>query len=189
MKTIQYDCEICGQPVDPDSRTYAAFPHVHRECLRKNRRAQTATKFRCTLCEEWKPIADKAPGKGFCLPCRRKKGIARHAARTPEEREAYLEYQRSWKARNPDYMKGYSLQKNYGITAEEYDALFEAQGGVCAICGSPPTKRLLDTDHCHATGRIRGLLCSPCNVAVGMVKEDPKIVRALLSYIEGANSR
>ena len=52
------------------------------------------------------------------------------------------------------------LKRKYGLTLEEYDAMLEAQGGVCAICGEPrPEERTLHVDHDHETGAIRGLLC------------------------------
>lgn len=56
--------------------------------------------------------------------------------------------------------------KHYGITNAEYIKMFEDQLGVCAICGSS-SKRWLTVDHCHLTGKIRGLLCFACNVRLG----------------------
>ena len=55
----------------------------------------------------------------------------------------------------------------YGLTLEQYTALAKKQSGVCAVCGNPPKDRVLDVDHCHTTGKVRGLLCWPCNIAVG----------------------
>lgn len=56
----------------------------------------------------------------------------------------------------------------YGITLEQYNAMRAAQNGCCAICGITPTeKRQLHVDHCHSTGRVRALLCSPCNTQLG----------------------
>lgn len=53
-----------------------------------------------------------------------------------------------------------------GVTLEQYDTLLAAQGGGCAICGNPPKTRRLATDHDHATGKVRGLLCHRCNRAL-----------------------
>ena len=69
----------------------------------------------------------------------------------------------------------YNLRSKYGIKLEDYERMFEEQGGVCAICGSPPTAHKknrghLHVDHDHASGEVRGLLCHRCNL--GMVAVD-----------------
>src|SRR6516225_658181 len=69
------------------------------------------------------------------------------------------------------------LKHRYGITQSDYDALFERQGGVCAICKTPPGVKLprhwsrtLCVDHCYGTNKIRGLLCNTCNWLVSKSK-------------------
>lgn len=69
------------------------------------------------------------------------------------------------------------LKKKYGITIEEYDNLLCGQGGCCAICRlepetACPNKPILNVDHNHKTGQVRGLLCNNCNAAIGYLKED-----------------
>lgn len=84
------------------------------------------------------------------------------------------------------------LRHKYGMTLAQYDALLSRQGGVCAICKEPPTRRGLDVDHDHrccpgmrSCGRcVRGLLCSPCNRAVGYMRDDPNLLRLAASYVE-----
>jgi len=64
-----------------------------------------------------------------------------------------------------------------------YAERLKAQGGVCAICGKPPGKTRLALDHCHRTGRVRGLLCWSCNVKLGWLeKRMGAIVRYLKEY-------
>lgn len=58
-------------------------------------------------------------------------------------------------------MNGFGQQR--GMTIEDYDTLLESQRGVCKLCGAAPTTKRLAVDHCHETGRIRGLLCFMCN--------------------------
>jgi len=78
-----------------------------------------------------------------------------------EHPEEYKRRNKSWYARNG---RGLHLKNTYGITAEDYNAMMERQGGVCAICGAPPSEtRSLNVDHDHETGAIRGLLCTLCN--------------------------
>ena len=83
-----------------------------------------------------------------------------------------------------------NLKYNYGITVQQYEEMFVAQGGVCLVCGQPETVlnghtkevQSLHVDHCHKTGRVRGLLCQACNTAFGAMKEDPERIRLLLAY-------
>jgi len=65
------------------------------------------------------------------------------------------------------------------------------QNGVCAICRLPPTgrRKYLTVDHCHLTGRIRGLLHVKCNSAIGNLNDDPELLRSALDYLERADSK
>jgi len=74
----------------------------------------------------------------------------------------------------------------YGLTLDEYDALVDQHDGVCAICREPPAKgrgKRLVVDHDHQTGRIRGLLCALCNVAIGYLREDPQLFDRTKEYL------
>ena len=86
--------------------------------------------------------------------------------------------------------KSKSLQKLYNITIDEYEALRESQGGKCSICGiSKPImgrrgNKALAVDHCHTTGKVRGLLCVNCNTALGLFGEDMKTIKKAITYLE-----
>lgn len=85
----------------------------------------------------------------------------------------------------------YSLAK-YKLKPEEYDAMFLAQKGLCAICDEPETNidnntktiRALAVDHCHIQNRVRRLLCSSCNMGIGQFNHDPKLLIAAALYCE-----
>jgi hypothetical protein len=80
----------------------------------------------------------------------------------------------------------WNLKYNYGVTLAEYEAMFEAQGGRCAICrGLPPENRKtrLAVDHCHDTKKIRGLLCDACNRGIGYFKDSPELLRTAIAYV------
>jgi hypothetical protein len=81
--------------------------------------------------------------------------------------------------------RSYTLFLRYGITEEDYDELSSSQNGKCAICERVP-KRLV-VDHCHATGRVRGLLCDPCNVILGIWDDDSTIAYKAAEYLEKGN--
>jgi hypothetical protein len=81
----------------------------------------------------------------------------------------------------------FSLQHSYGISVREYNAMLEAQGGLCSICGRPPRKRRLAVDHDHVTGKIRGLLCTCCNLAAGYAETGGVPLAALSAYLSFHN--
>jgi hypothetical protein len=73
----------------------------------------------------------------------------------------------------------------HGIDEVQYEAMVTAQNGACAICQGKPRgrKTRLCVDHCHASGRIRGLLCDACNRAIGLLGDDPVRLRAAAHYL------
>lgn len=77
-----------------------------------------------------------------------------------------------------------NLLRDFGITIAQYEEMLEAQGGVCWACKTAPTKKSLAVDHNHTTGAIRGLLCHPCNVALGLLREDRVIIASLVEYLD-----
>ncbi|MEU5889381.1 endonuclease VII domain-containing protein [Streptomyces sp. NPDC047461] len=74
------------------------------------------------------------------------------------------------------------LKRHYGITEAERDELIASQGGVCCICLAASPEHV---DHCHETGRVRGVLCFSCNAALGQFKDRPDVIRRAATYVEG----
>ena len=81
------------------------------------------------------------------------------------------------------------LQYRYGIKKEDYDKLFANQNGCCAICGTanPSAKskkhKYFSVDHCHQTGKVRGLLCATCNSAIGLLGDCPNTIANAVLYL------
>lgn len=100
------------------------------------------------------------------------------------ERERRAAYARDWRVKNPFLAKNAYLKKRFGINIEQYQEMLEAQGGGCAICGGKDENYSLAVDHCHATGRIRGLLHSKCNQGIGLFGDSPDLLRAAAAYLE-----
>ena len=75
---------------------------------------------------------------------------------------------------SPDSIRAKNLRDRYGMTVAEYDGLLHSQGGVCAICetDTPGGRGRFHVDHCHESGKIRGLLCNDCNVGIGRLADD-----------------
>lgn len=78
------------------------------------------------------------------------------------------------------------LKSKYGITIDQYYEIFRKQGRKCKLCGMKTHNRKSDfvVDHCHKTGRIRGILCFRCNSKLGMYRDDPKLLRKAADYLE-----
>jgi hypothetical protein len=89
---------------------------------------------------------------------------------------------------NPLAQRTAQLKHLYGITPEEYSSLLEKQGHQCAICrtDSCQTGRAFSVDHCHSTGKVRGLLCQSCNTALGKFNDDIERIHKAIRYLEAS---
>ncbi|MEV6761999.1 endonuclease VII domain-containing protein [Streptomyces sp. NPDC051105] len=114
---------------------------------------------RCPQCEVVKPHSEwernKTSSDGWASYCR--------ACRAERNRVSFF-------------------KRKYGLTEVERDALIASQHGVCCICPSAPAAHV---DHCHETGRVRGVLCFSCNAALGQFKDQPDVIRRAAAYVEG----
>lgn len=102
---------------------------------------------------------------------------------------------RAWRINNPRKHKSYVLKRTYGITLDQYETMLAAQNGVCAICKTHTTDnrgQRLHVDHCHQTGKVRGILCGKCNSILGFVDDNPdwldKAKAYLLSSVSAATN-
>lgn len=111
--------------------------------------------------------------------------------RYAENPEKYKAEAKAWRIANPEKFKAAKrrcrLKKKYGLSEAEFDAMFEEQNNRCAVCrGTTPGHKLgWHVDHCHDTGKVRGILCAGCNVGAGHLKHDSNILWSLIQYLEG----
>jgi hypothetical protein len=108
----------------------------------------------------------------------------RHERRNPEQKRAV---KRAYQQRNKEKWRGYELKCTYGITLDDVAAMRAAQNDMCAGCGVAFGVEFSNkprVDHCHGTGKVRGLLCFACNVTLGHFDDDPAKLRALVEYLE-----
>jgi hypothetical protein len=90
---------------------------------------------------------------------------------------------RERRAADPDHRDKCRAQ-SHGLSLQAYRAMRERQKNVCGICKTPG--KPLCVDHCHATGKVRGLLCRDCNLGLGNYKDKPVFTRAATAYLEAA---
>ncbi len=99
-------------------------------------------------------------------------------------KEKYAEYRRRQREKylaDPAIKRKYHLKYEYGLTLEDYHQRYSEQNGQCLICESP--QELLDVDHDHTTGKVRGLLCNQCNTALGLLKDSPDVLLKAVAYL------
>lgn len=146
---------------------------------------------KCSTCGEVKdegcfPYQNKALDKRMssCRKCRSVKQKedrqSNLEATRQSDRDAYqrtkehkVAYARDYRRKYKDKTRATNLKVKYGITQNDYDAMKSSQDFKCAICGTheDDLKRVLCVDHCHDTGRVRGLLCDTCNKFLGFYEK------------------
>lgn len=100
----------------------------------------------------------------------RERSLARYYRDPPEVRK-----RKNWESK---------LWYSYRLTPEAWHNMLKEQSGRCEICDDPMIgPRNVHVDHCHTTGRVRGLLCSPCNVGLGAFRDDPARLAAAIDYL------
>lgn len=155
---------------------------------------------RCNKCGEdqnddgfyWRGAERKNQRRQPCKQCISDQGtIYRNSDRANWNkitRRSYYKHREQSRVRS----RAKTLLKEYGITVPQYEAMVAAQDGRCAICRKLETVtdprygqiRLLAVDHCHITGGVRGLLCSRCNMALGMFGDDLDRIMAVAAYLK-----
>jgi Recombination endonuclease VII len=130
----------------------------------------------CTSCNVGKPLSEfgksKAEASGLtynCYSCRR-------------------DYEKKWRNNNKDKTKSIRRKhelKKYGLTQEEFENLLTCQSGRCAICTTnDPNYNGWCVDHCHLTGKVRGILCHKCNIMLGFVSDNIATLKRAATYLE-----
>lgn len=168
---------------------------------------ETAAKIgrRCNTCKELKPLSEfhkrRASADGYghrCKPCaraitrkwyweNRENAMAASRQYRKENPDKFRAAGQRWRDANKDKRRKTRLEWVYGLTAEQFDAMFEQQGGKCANIGCRVVhtdKRPLQVDHCHESGQIRGLLCRECNLVLGKMQDDINRIEGLSQYLQ-----
>lgn len=126
--------------------------------------------------------------KGTCKGCGKEIRAFHERCGTPRtfcSRQCYIENRRS-EQEKADAQRRWMLKKKYGLTPADYDLMLASQGG-CAVCGTShpgSSAKYFAVDHNHNNGKVRGLLCSNCNRAIGLLKDSPKLLHDAARYLE-----
>lgn len=91
----------------------------------------------------------------------------------------------TYKHKTTRQQRKHEIKYRYGITEEELGDMYKAQEGKCLICKQhEDTVGTLNIDHCHTTGKVRGLLCKRCNMGIGYFKDNVELLRKAAKYLE-----
>ena len=142
----------------------------------------------CTACGQVKPTtqfykrqASKDGLQNHCKPCSNER-VSRKRAKNREYMRSYMKTD-AGKAS----VRKHRLKKNYGLTPEDFETLLVSQSNLCACCGTAEPKGSSNqwhVDHCHQSGKVRGLLCNACNIGIGCLGDNLEGIRNALNYLE-----
>lgn len=132
---------------------------------------------------------------GGCRPCSRANAARRRRESPDKIREGKTQWVREnpdkasagslrWRRKNPDKVRDHKLRHRYGIIQADKNRMWTEQNRQCAVCRKTLGITAANTDHDHETGKVRGLLCGPCNRGLGLLQESPEVLRAAASYLE-----
>ena len=143
---------------------------------------------RCPRCEQDKFVSafgkDKTKKTGlssYCLDCANANRKTNYAKNPDNEKQKLTAYYNA----NKERARHYSLKALYGLSAEAYRDMLAQQNNSCKICKTHQNnlKRKLFVDHCHETGKVRGLLCQYCNTMLGNAKDNVLVLQSAINYL------
>lgn len=131
----------------------------------------------CKTCKESKSL-DKFYSHGSC-----KSGTRTECKDCGRSKD--IEKSKQYRLKNPEKRKSTVLMNKYGIGLEQYNEMLTIQNNVCKICktSDPGPKNMFCVDHCHKTGKVRGLLCYYCNTGLGFLRDDIDNMVAAIAYL------
>ena len=129
------------------------------------KRLEMGDEATCVSCDSLKPLDEFYTLDSCCKECRR---VSR----------AYR--------RDSVWYKDTYLRRTYGMSIEEWEMMRDDQNNRCAICSNSfgASAKNCHVDHCHDTGDVRGLLCSNCNVGLGMLRDSPDLMLKAVQYLK-----
>ena len=144
--------------------------------------APTVVEKMCSRCKEMLPSSEFYPHR------RMKSGLQSHCRKCARawhnERPDYVRAKNAeYKAKNPTYQTDRNRYVKYGLTRADIDEIIKAQGGKCAGCLRDVSNIKWCVDHCHKSGRVRGVLCDDCNLSIGRLRDEVATLYRLAAYL------
>lgn len=190
-------CPMCGRKHSENTLYCSSCLDNHKEKYNAKDRPNS---IKCIICEQEFMIGRKGRIPIYCPECKEQIRTAQGNKWTmnnsTSQRDYHREYRKTWRSNHHDAYLDTSLRKKYGITLEQYTAMYVLQDGRCSICLSelPPLstkgkdRNLIHLDHNHKTNKVRGLLCPQCNYLLGNCKDDISILEKAIKYLKTHSS-
>lgn len=203
MKTDTKICTKCGRELP-----------ATEEFFYKDKYQKNGLKSHCKICEKEYRDQNKERSKQYGKEYRKqhkeekKQYYLKHKEKINEKRKEYYsnnkelinekgkEYNKIYREINKQKIKERRQAKRditykkeisrlYNLTIDEYNKKLQNQNNECFICKKElTTRKYTAIDHCHISGKVRGILCRECNLALGLVKEDTNILKSMITYLE-----
>ena len=125
--------------------------------------------------------------KNICKKCNNFKKREHYKNNIDLNRKIGKEKAREFRRTRKEWTRNYDLKRFYGITIEQFEEMKQAQDGKCAICKTTEPKgrhNVFAVDHCHKTGKVRGLLCNKCNVGLGSFCDNIDSLKEAIEYLK-----
>lgn len=178
--TLSKECKCCGKEFFKGKEAKSRWDikkYCSPECRKKSMIGINTNKTHCRFGHHlWIPenISEWVDKKGnirrVCKLCKRDNFINRDGIKETVK----------------TYNRRFALKNTYGLSIDEYNGMIKNQDGKCKICGvrAEDVSRGLSVDHCHETGKIRGILCHKCNSGLGFFNDDEELVERGLNYLK-----
>lgn len=186
-------CQLCGKKHDsPTDNCDSCRAKIKEKYSRKNR----PTNINCKDCGNLVPTKPIGSLPLRCTSCNTKAQLKaakeRRHANLPHYKKYAKERMRRIRKQDPEKYINQQLRNRYDIGFSDYLEILISQSNSCGICRNPipdilklsaSERRLIHVDHNHTTQKVRGILCNKCNLAIGLLKDDPIIILAAYKYI------
>jgi len=140
---------------------------------------------KCTKCSTVKSVNEyylkNNKPRSNCKNCHALEAKPRYS----QNKERYNNYSKKWYKENPEKVKNIFLRNRYNITLEDFNEMLKNQNNTCAICKKDKQgERDFHIDHCHTTGKVRGILCYKCNSSIGLLNDNIETLKEAIKYLE-----
>lgn len=171
------NCKICDKPFSPKSHKHLL---CSKDCIKENKRRISVESY-------YRVRGNNVPFRGRNYNTDYEKLTKKEQRKRYREKnkDKIKERSKEYTLKSVDKRKEYYLKKFFKMSLEDYNNMLSSQNNSCKICGAHESEftKKLAVDHCHETGKIRGILCHNCNKSLGSFKDSIEILQRAIDYL------